>query len=273
MHYGPLLKNGTPRTSVMHAAALFLLIFAHPASDDPSNRDSFYVHLLKGDEYYHSFNNTQALAEYEQAFEMAPDSFAVLERLVSIYNDMGRLRLHKDTSSLAFYRMSLAYADSLERHFPERAESHFWLALCQGSLIPFLSSKEKIHTARSVLMEANKTIEIDSGFAQAYVILGIFQREASRMSWLERVIANIVFGADISGSLTASEILLRKSVTLSPSNSYAYFELYWTYRAMKDSVHAKESLRRLLTIPPKNSREQQQAEEARRQLAHYAGKQ
>ncbi len=248
------------------ASVLLVLMFARPLGDGSSMRENYLQHLSKGDEFYHSFDNTRALVEYNEAYNIAPDSFATLQRLVSIYNDMGRLKLRKDTSSEFFYRTSLSYADSLNKYFPDKAESHFWLALCDGSLIPFLGAKEKVHTARRVQQEANRAIEIDSAFALAYVVLGIFQREASKISWFERMIANVVFGTDFSGSLTESETFLRKSVSLNPSNSYAYYELYRTYKEMKGSANAIRSLETLLTMPPTNARELQQTEEAKRQL-------
>jgi hypothetical protein len=258
--------------SMSIALAFLLLIFIRPIGDGSPRRDAYLPHIQKGDEFYHAFDNARALAEYQKAYEAAPDSFATIARLVSIYSDMGRLKLHKDTSSEFYYRKSLAYTDSLQKRFPDRAETHFWLALSEGSIIPFLGTKQKIVTARIVMREANRAIAIDSGFAQAYVILGIFEREASKISWFERLIANVVFGADFSGSLATSEAFLRKSVSLDSTNSYGYFELYWTYKALKDSARAVQSLQKLMTIAPTNAREQQQREAAIRQLALFTKK-
>jgi tetratricopeptide (TPR) repeat protein len=272
------MNNGFPPTiqttgnSMRISFAFLFLLIVRPTGDGLPRRDTYVLHLQKGDEFYRAFDNEKALVQYQKAYAAAPDSFATIERLVSIYSDMGRLKLHKDDSSEVFYRKSLAYADSLQKRFPERAETHFWLALSEGSMIPFLSTKQKVVTAGRVMREANRAIEIDSGFALAYVVLGIFQREASKISWFERLIANVVFGADFSGSLEASETFLRKSVSLDSTNSYGYYELYWTYKAMKDSANAVQSLQKLMTIPPTNAREQQQRVSAMRQLALFAKK-
>lgn len=255
-----------------NALAFLLLMCVMPRGDGASARDIYLYHVTKGDEFYRSFDNGHALAEYQKAYELAPDSFATLERMVRIYTDMGRLLLRKDPSSEVFYRKAVVYADSLAQRFPGRPESHFWLALSEGSLIPFGGAREKVRTARRVQEEANKAIEIDSGFAEAYVILGIFQREASNISWFERVLANVIFGADFSGTLSASESYLRKSVELNPKNSYGYYELYWTYKAMNDSARANQSLKQVLAISPSNARERLQNEEATRQLALMAKK-
>lgn len=248
---------------------LMVLLFAggHTYKDGPAGGDVYSIHIAKGNDFYRSFDNKQALSEYRTAYALAPDRFETLQKLVRIYNDLGRLTLHKDAGSEFYYRKALAYADSLREHFPDRAETHFWLALCKGSLIPFVGVREKIAISDSVLREADKAIAIDSSFALPYVILGIFQREASKMSWLEHLLANVVFGANFSGSLPASEALLRKSVALDSLNSFGYFELARTYRAMEDSAHAIACLQKLLTLPPTSARERQQAEIAERQLA------
>lgn len=244
-----------------------LLLAAPRTVGDPSARDTYRAHLATGDRFYHQCDNIRALAEYKEAYMLASDSFSTIQRLVNIYNDLGRLSLRKDTASESYYRIALAFADSLNKYFPDRAESHFWLALCEGSLIPFVGTKEKILISRDVLTEANRATQIDSNFALAYVVIGIFQRETSKLSWFERLIVRMVYGSDLNGSLSASESYLLKSVSLDPENSYGFYELYWTYQAMKDHQKARRSLEMLLTIPPSNERERQQAEDARRRLA------
>ncbi len=262
--------NRFPNLVKMNLSVTFAMVLSFCSWTGSNNRpdqSTYAQHLAKGDAYYHAFDNIRALAEYRQSYEIAPDSFATLERMARIYNDLGRLNLRKSDSSEVFYKKALCYAESLSVHFPQRAESHFWLALCSGSLIPFLGVREKLVTARKVRDEASRAVELDSSFAEAYVILGILQRETSNIGWFERTIANVVFGAGFSGTLSGSEALLHKAVRIDPSNTYGYYELYWTYKAMDDSIHAAESLRAVLRVSPANAREKQQWQEARHQLA------
>lgn len=92
----PRLLTGN---SIWFSSVILLLVMSPLLTDGPSNRETLLQHLTKGDEFYHSFDNERALIEYEQAYDVAPDSFATNERLVIVYNDTGRLRLHKDESS------------------------------------------------------------------------------------------------------------------------------------------------------------------------------
>ncbi len=231
---------------------------------------SFSVHLKKGEERYRAFDNPGALAEYAEAYRLAPDSFVTIQRMAAIYNDIGRILLRTDTRASHYYLKSLEFSDLLCAHYPEKAESHFWIALNQGSLIPFGGVSEKVKRAKTVLAEASKAIQLDSAFSPAYVLLGIFQREASNISWIERVVARVVFAAEVSGSLPQAEDYFHKALRYDPSNPYAFYELYWTYKAMHDTARARQSLLSLLSLAPKNAREVEQLDEARSELAELA---
>ncbi|HTP14169.1 MAG TPA: tetratricopeptide repeat protein [Bacteroidota bacterium] len=246
---------------------LGLLIVLRSTGGTPLRNEQFAFHILRGDEYYRAFDNQRALKEYAEAYRLAPDSFSALQRMVVIYNDLGRIYLHHDTSSISFYQKSLEFSDTLCARFPERAESHFWLALNEGSLIPFSGVKEKVMRAKKVLAETHRALQLDSTLSAAYVLLGIFQREAANIGWFERVIARVVFGAEVSGTVQEAESLFHKALQYDTTNPYAYFELFWTYRAMGKDVKARESLLTLVSLTPTNEREREQREEARVLLA------
>jgi tetratricopeptide (TPR) repeat protein len=223
-------------------------------------------HLAKGDEHYRAFDNEQARVEYELAFVKDSVDYQTLLRLVRVYNDIGRLHLRKNRDAEIYYTKAVEFAKLLQRYFPDSATTHFWLALSYGSLIPFRGVSEKIHIGKDVRKHARKAIEIDSTFSLPYVILAIFEREGSQLSWFEKTIVRVVFGEDLSGSLEASEALLRKALKLDQRNSYAHYELGWTYKTMNDHTRSAEAFRNVLHYVPTSAREELQREEAKRQL-------
>jgi tetratricopeptide (TPR) repeat protein len=226
------------------------------------NPDRFGSHIVRGDAYYCSFDNANALAEYQQAYKLAPDSLSALIRLAHIFSDMGRLKFGVDESSQTYYAKAVEYAVTMTRLYPDRPESHFWLALGRGSLIPFVGVSDKIRIGKEVQDEAKKAIKLDSTFSHAYVVLAIFQREGAKLSWLEKTFVRIVFGYAFSGTLEESERYLRVALSLDRRNTYAMFEMYLTYTAMGKTDQAMAALRTLCAIQPTNCREQQQKEES-----------
>ena len=246
----------------MHPASFAFVFFGlfHPFSADDPNR--LELLLNKGDTYYRAFDNAGALVEYCRAYDLAPESLSTLLRMVRTYNDMGRLKLGEDSLAQTYYQKSVGYAQIMTRLFPNRPESHFWLALGRGSLIRFSGISDKIHIGKEVQEEAKKAIELDSTFSYAYVILGNFEREGAKLSWFERTVVRVVFGHPISGSLEEAERLLLLALTYDRNNSYAFYELYWTYSAMGKNDKALEALRSLCSLSPSNARELQQRDEA-----------
>jgi tetratricopeptide (TPR) repeat protein len=243
---------------IVVSSLLVLVIFlSHPSKDD---------HMMKGDAFYQSCDNEQALKEYQLAYNDSPSDYNTLLRIVRIHNDIGRIQLRTASESEKHYRLAVVYADSLQRYYPDSAAAHFWFALAKGSLIPFVGVREKIAIGKEVKQQLQAALQRDSTFSYAYVLKAIFEREGSQLSWFEKGVVRIVFGEDLSGSLHASEQYLRKALRYDTTNSFAYYELYWTYRAMEDTAGARSALQHILKMPPKNLREQNQQEEAQQQL-------
>jgi tetratricopeptide (TPR) repeat protein len=121
-----------------------------------------------------------------------------------------------------------------------------------------------------VKLHIQKSLECDSLFSYPYVLSAIFEREGAKLSWLEKSIVRVIFGEDISGSLVASEYYLQTALRYDSSNSFAYYELFWTYKALGNLPKAKSSLQDVIRRIPKNLREKQQQDEAREHLAELS---
>jgi tetratricopeptide (TPR) repeat protein len=253
------MSLGTTQFMQIVVSSLFVLaiFLSHPSKDD---------HLMKGDTFYQSCDNEQALKEYQLAYNDFPSDYNTLLRIVRIHNDIGRIQLRTGSESEKHYRLAAVYADSLQRYYPDSAAAHFWFALAKGSLIPFVGVRENIAIGKEVKQQLQAALQRDSTFSYAYVLKAIFEREGSQLSWFEKGIVRIVFDEDLSGSLHASEQYLRKALHYDTTNSFAYYELYWTYRAMEDTASARSALQHVLKMLPRNLREHNQQEEAQQQL-------
>ena len=220
-------------------------------------------HLTRGDAYFQSGDNRMALRDYDAAYKSRPSGFQELFRMSRVYNDLGRAALSNSDSSEFFYRQAIAFADSLYRHYPDTSVTQFMYALTYGSLLPFSGVRERVRIGKLVHDHALRALELDSTYTMAYVLLGIFEREASKLSWLEKGIVRIVFGQDIRGSLQQSELYFNTALQYEPKNIFASYELYWTFKEMGDHDRALASLSRALESQPHTAREILQYAEAR----------
>jgi tetratricopeptide (TPR) repeat protein len=224
-------------------------------------------HVQKGDSLYFGFDVDAAYAEYRAAYEQAPKQYDVLVRLVRVANDLGRLSGKNSELSEKYFNESLRYAEELRALAPDSAESYFCLAICYGGVLKYKKLKEKLRLGKEVEKNAKRAIEINPAYSLAYVVLGNFYREVAGLLWVQKVVVNELFGAQLKGTLEDSEKALVKALECDPKNPFACYELSLTYRAMKNPQKARECLQRLMAIPPRSKRELLQLEEAKEMLA------
>ena len=249
----------------MKSSISILVLIILIGHQSPAQRVAQLLHT--GDELYASLETEEALRCYRHAYDIAPRESKTLIRLIRAYGDLGWLHLRKDSSSQSNYLQAAVFAGTLLTLEPAKADAHFWFAMAKGSLIPFVSTSEKIHIGKDVRYHAEKAIELDSTYSYAYIILAIFEREESKLSWFERAIALIVFGGELNGSLTRSEELLFKALKYDGSSSYAYFELSRTYDTMGRKEDSIASLKKVIALPVNSQREERQRQIASRFLA------
>lgn len=216
---------------------------------------------------YSCFDVEAAYTEYCAVYEQAPKQYDVLIRLVRTANELGRLNGKNRKLSEKYFNESLRYAEELMSLAPDSAQSYFCLAICYGGVLKFKKLKEKLRLGKEVEKNAKRAIEINPAYSLAYVVLGYFYREVAGLLWVEKIVVNELFGAQLKGTLEDSEKALVKALECDPKNSYAYYELSLTYRAMKKPQKARECLQRLIAIPPRSKRELLQLEEAKEMLA------
>lgn len=225
--------------------------------------------IRRGDAAYAALDNAAAIEHYRRAVDRAPSDPIPLTRLVRVQNDEGRLALRRSDSSEIFYRRALATAETLAVRFPDRAESWFLLALCHGSLVPFKSVREKLEIGRDVEANLNRALALDTTHAMSYVLLGIYYRSASQLSWMERTLVNTILGKHIIGTLDDSERALRTAIRLDPDPPYAYAELASTLREAGRQQEALEMLKTVVSLPYVGAREKLQVDDAHRRLRRW----
>lgn len=228
--------------------------------------EDLLIHRARGDELYRSFDNQGALAQYRLAYDLAPRDYETLIRMTRIHNDIGRSMLRRNDSAKVWYEKSVEYAQQLVDLYPDSSESHFWLAVASGSLVPFKGVRERLDIGKAVMRHARRSIELDSTFGPAYMVLGIIYREGARLKWYERLIANVVFGGSLPGTIEESESMFLKSIELNPDNMFAYYELSRTYGQMGDRERQRVCLGKITTLTPRSFREKEEVERATRQL-------
>lgn len=210
--------------------------------------------LKQGDEYYEQLDNAKALAEYEKAYELAPDDFDVLMRLTRSCNNVGE-DIDSDDSEPYFER-AVEYAEKMLDLYPEKAETHYFLSVSYGNLAMFSGGKTKVKLSRNVKEHAEKAIELDPDHPESYVVLGIYYREIANLNRFLKAFAKIFFGGLPGGSNEDAEQAFLKALELQPGYINAHFQLAKAYEKMKEKEQAIAHYEQVLELPIRDHQDQ-----------------
>jgi tetratricopeptide (TPR) repeat protein len=224
----------------------------------------YQAFVKKGDEYYEQFRNQEALAEYQKAYEIAPDEYAVLMKLTRAYNDVGE-DLNSDEAEIHF-KKAISHAKLLQEKFPDRAEAYFYLAATSGNLALSKSGKEKVRLSRDIEKYAKKSITLDPEFASGYIALGIYYREVANLNWFLKAFAKTIFGGLPNGTNEDSEKMLLEAIKREPS-VLVYYELAGTYKEMGEKERAIENLKKSIELPIVDHQDERRKAEAKKMLS------
>lgn len=230
----------------------FLLIIMYSLGGSAAQTGQQFIR--QGDAFYHQFDNLNALSYYKKALEIQPDDFDCLIKIIRAYNDIGE-DISSENSE-PYYEQAVQQAEKLQRIFPEKAESYYWLAVSYGNLALLRGSKEKVKLSEKVEKNIQKALAINPNYADAYVVLGIYYKEVAGLNSFLKAFARLFFGNLPEGTYEDAVRSFRKAITLKTSRAiYTYFHLGRTYEQMNEFGQAKNIYLKALNFPETDHRD------------------
>jgi len=236
------------------------------------NPADYRDYISEGDAFYGSFDNLNALREYEKAYSIAPDSYDVLFRLTRTYNDAGEefKELRNRDEAEKYINKGLHFAEIFYNKYPDSAAVYTYLALSYGNIAMFKGGKDKVTYAKKIEQNAKKAVRLSKSDFMPYIILGIYYRELASLSWFERAFANTFFGGVPDGTYEDSERMFKKALDINPDIVVAVYQLSKTYRVMDRSDDEKNLLKKVLTMKNLNFRDKYTKEKCKRRLGEIS---
>jgi len=200
-----------------------------------------------GDASYAAFDNMKALDCYKRAYMKRPDIYETLMKMTRAIIDVGEDRNDKGSESL--YRQAMRLTDTLQLLYPDSMQSHFLKAVVAANLFDFEGGRQKIELAAVIRKNAVESIELAPSFAPSYVVLGAYYRGVATAGALQKLLARIIYGKALSGTLQDSKRTLQKALLVSPENIYGCLELAMTLLALDEKKEAVDLLKKIKGMP------------------------
>ena len=206
-----------------------------------------FIH--RGDEYHSKFENVKALKEYKKAYELNPENFLVLKKLTLASNDCGEdLKGSDMEKAKEYFGESVKYAELAKEKLPGDPDVYFLLAISYGNLSRYTGGKDKVKLARNVEDNLQKSIKHRPDFAPSYIAMGIYYREAAKLSWFLKQFAKAFLGGLPDGTLEDSKNMLLKALELSPDFIITHYEIAKTYLELEEYDKADYHFQKVLDL-------------------------
>lgn len=203
--------------------------------------------LDTGDAAYRKFDNSAAIGFYTSAHRHCPENYDALMKMTRALIDLGEDR--NNSESPGFYDKGLRYVDTMQKRYPDSAQSWFLMAVAAGNLAHLKSGRRKFALSRIVEHDARKSIDLDSAFFPAYIVLGVYFREVATLGAFEKTMVRFFLGGMPAGTLEDSERALLHALALSPDNIDALLELARTEIALGRNGEAIILLKKMQKCP------------------------
>jgi len=115
------------------------------------------------------------------------------------------------------------YADKALEINPESGDAHEWKAYICGKVSTMLSTKEKILKGKEMEKHLEKAMNLKPESRDVRFAHGRWAMEVAALSWIERKIANALFGNVPEASYEMAIESFEKSKQLKPSKSNGYW--------------------------------------------------
>jgi len=171
-----------------------------------------------------AFREEEALSLYQQVLRLQPHAVAVLCRCSDLCCRIGN-RFSDRGQKISYFKTGYQYALTAYRIDSTNSEANVMLAFSLGRQTLAQTNKERVETAVAIKHYADRAIRFDPGNYKAYIILGRWNYEVSKLNFVERAFARWFYGDLPPASLAEAIRNYERSLALRPDFMLNYFEL------------------------------------------------
>lgn len=220
----------------------------------------------QGDAFDRQFQSAQALAAYQQALALRPDSAELHRKIAKQYVEM----VLDERSRAAQVKLAQAGYDSAlqaKALAPGDAEVRLTVGVAAARLAYHTTNpRRKMELSRVARDEAAEAIKLKPGYALAWHMMGRWHYEMAGLNPLLRMLAEAIYGKLPESSYQQAVTNLKKATELEPGRPLFHAELGRAYVATGQTAEARRELQKSLSLPRKTRDDAAAQERAKAEL-------
>ena len=240
----------------------FLFAASLYAQDDKAVGDL----LAAGDMAFQKFDNQAAMESYQKALETDPQCYEAAWKLSRAYVDLGE-KLPDKEQRKAYYLKAHESAKKAVEINPEASKGHLYLSISLGRVALDEGGKEKVKKSKEIKREVDRALAIDPNDDIAWLVLALWNRNISTLSWIEKKFADIFLGGiPKEASVERAVECLKKAIQIKSDHINHHLELGITYEELDKKELAIKEYEKVLELPVSNTDDKDHKAEAEKRL-------
>ncbi|HXH17463.1 MAG TPA: hypothetical protein VNJ07_00140 [Chitinophagales bacterium] len=197
-----------------------------------------------------AFRDLEAVSYYKQILLIDSNNLQALWNTSFVYQRAGWLEQNREVKK-QLYTHALEYANKTFARHPATYEANIVMAGGIARMSEFLSAKERVQAAWDIKKYAEVALQLKPANHEVWYLLGWWNFEISKATWLERSLASLFFGGLPGGTSFQKGIqCMEKANELNPGSIVYMYDLATFYERTGNSSAATHWVKEALAIPP-----------------------
>ena len=223
-------------------ALSMVLQFVGTASD--ASRDSLFVVSPERC----GLHDSLALKKCRRALESESENYAIRWRTAYFAASLAN-REKKESTRTPLLEEARSDAEWAIAHHPEKADSWFVLALCEGIETQHCGARHRVELSRRIRIHLDRGLAIDSAHPGLRYLSGRWNYSLANLSTLERSFVNLLLGGVPKGASNEAALAdLSSAIRHRPEEILFRLDLVRTLHAMKRDREAREECVKALSL-------------------------
>lgn len=226
--------------------------------------------IVRGDSCWDALNSWQAFQFYTSAENHHGDEHAITWRMARVYTAFALTSVSQPDEVWNYERAkewadrSLSLDSNSEQAHVARAVYYGWRTYMEQD------NDAKLKASRIMYDEVTRALALNKGDDFAWNILGQWNREVAKLSWIKKLAVNLIYGGLPPASFDASVYALNRALDMRPLRIMHYLELGKTFLAMGRTQDGRNALQHAIDLPSFDGVDGKEKVEATRLLKENA---
>lgn len=237
----------------MRSLSVLVVLFSILSIPAFSQTNKLADALAQANKARDSYDEAHAMSFYRLALSMDSLNLEAMYNLSLLISRKGWLL--EDTNeplAIQYHKEAKQWAEKTFKYYPNTFEGNVCMAAAIGRMAKYVGTKERVHAAWDIKKYADAAAKYQPNHPGLMHLLAWWNFELSKPTWIERSMADMLFGGLPKGaSITRAIQLIQALIKYKPDYTVYSYDLAKFYEYQGKKAEAIELLKKVIAMTPK----------------------